>query len=121
MVADDADAHQPEQQRNGAIDFIVGAIGRVSYEIQKIPRLHSIEEERPVVVHGRNVIPIITVKLFRMVSFVSSFPNSFVDFIARNIHLFHAACRERRASAADIFRCERLAGNQDRVLSAPVL
>ena len=47
-----ADPHQAEQQRQGAVDLGVRSLGHARQKVRPdIVRLHRIEEERPVVVH----------------------------------------------------------------------
>ena len=101
-VADDTDSHQPEQQRNGAIDLIIGARGGIRQKVQKIARLNCIEEKRPIVVYGRNVVPIIAVKLFGIIGREQPVQIRY-RALAWDIQCFHAAGSQRRPSALDIF------------------
>src|SRR5205085_284838 len=55
----EAYAHQAEQQRHGAIDFVIGALGvGVLDEVPQIARLDGVEEERAIVIDGRNIVAV---------------------------------------------------------------
>src|SRR3569832_1062147 len=52
-----AKPHEAEEERYSSVDLVVGArLVRVAEVVEKIAGLDGIEEERPVVVDGRNVV-----------------------------------------------------------------